>query len=82
MNNPEKNIPRVLIAVMVSVTILDALMMAVAVGLAGTKLGGYSTPLANALGTAIGKWGYSIIIFGMLVSIFGVAFSASFIPPS
>lgn len=63
MNNPEKNIPRVLIAVMVSVTILDALMMAVAVGLAGTKLGGYSTPLANALGTAIGKWGYSIIIF-------------------
>ncbi|WP_270529985.1 APC family permease [Limosilactobacillus vaginalis] len=82
MNNPEKNIPRVLIAVMVSVTILDALMMAIAVGLAGTKLGGYSTPLANALGTAIGKWGYSIIIFGMLVSIFGVAFSASFNTPS
>lgn len=82
MNNPEKNIPRVLIAVMVSVTILDTLMMAVAVGLAGTKLGGYSTPLANALGTTIGKWGYSIIIFGMLVSIFGVAFSASFNTPS
>ncbi|MCD7112094.1 APC family permease [Limosilactobacillus agrestis] len=82
MNNPEKNIPRVLIAVMVSVTILDALMMTVAVGLSGTKLGGYSTPLANALGTAIGKWGYAFIIFGMLVSIFGVAFSASFNTPS
>ncbi|MBB1079518.1 APC family permease [Limosilactobacillus sp. STM2_1] len=82
MNKPEKNIPRVLIAVMVSVTILDALMMIVAVGLAGTKLGGYSTPLANALGLAIGKWGYAFIIFGMLVSIFGVAFSASFNTPS
>ena len=53
MNNPEKNIPRVLIAVMVSVTILDALMMTVAVGLSGVKLGGYSTPLANALGLSL-----------------------------
>ena len=30
----------------------------------------------------IGQWGYAIIIFGMLVSIFGVAFSASFNTPS
>lgn len=82
MENPEKNIPRVLISVMVSVTILDALMMTVAVGLSGSKLGGYSTPLANALGSAVGKWGYALIIFGMLVSIFGVAFSASFNTPS
>ena len=82
MNNPEKNIPRVLIAVMVSVTILDALMMLVAIGISGRHLGGYSTPLASAFGTAIGKWGYSLIIVGMLVSIFGVAFSASFNTPS
>lgn len=40
MNNPEKNIPRVLIAVMVSVTILDALMMLVAIGISGRHLGG------------------------------------------
>ena len=32
-NNPEKNIPRVLIAVMPSVTILDCLMLLVAIGL-------------------------------------------------
>ena len=42
MNNPEKNIPRVLIAVMVSVTILDALMMLVTLGISGRHLGGYS----------------------------------------
>lgn len=82
MNNPEKNIPRVLIAVMVSVTILDALMMLVTIGISGRHLGGYSTPLASAFGTAIGKWGYSLIIVGMLVSIFGVAFGASFNTPS
>ena len=78
MNNPEKNIPRVLIAVMVTVTILDCLMMFVAVGLSGSKLGGYSTPLASAFQTGVGKWGYDFIIAGMLISIFGVAFSASF----
>ena len=82
MNNPEKNIPRVLIAVMVSVTILDALMMLVAIGVSGTRLGGYSTPLASVFGNAVGKWGYTLIIIGMLISIFGVAFSASFNAPS
>jgi amino acid transporter len=82
MKNPEKNIPRVLIAVMVSVTILDALMMLVAIGVSGARLGGYSTPLASVLGSAVGKWGYSLIIVGMLISIFGVAFSASFNAPS
>ncbi|EEU29885.1 hypothetical protein HMPREF0501_01350 [Limosilactobacillus coleohominis 101-4-CHN] len=82
MNNPEKNIPRVLIAVMVSVTILDALMMLVAVGIAGQKLGGFSTPLANTFGMGVGKWGFYLIICGMLISIFGVAFSASFNTPS
>lgn len=82
MNNPEKNIPRVLIAVMVSVTILDCLMMFVAIGLVGSKLSTYSTPLASALGNGVGKWGYSFIIVGMLISIFGVAFSASFNAPS
>lgn len=83
MKNPEKNIPRVLIAVMVSVTILDALMMLVAIGVvSGARLGGYSTPLASVLGSAVGKWGYTLIIVGMLISIFGVAFSASFNAPS
>lgn len=55
MNNPEKNIPRVLIAVMTSVTILDCLMLLVAIGLSGQKLGSYSNPLASALKTGVGQ---------------------------
>lgn len=82
MNNPEKNIPRVLIAVMTSVTILDCLMLLVAIGLSGQKLGGYSNPLASALKTGVGQWGFAFMIVGMLISIFGVAFSASFNTPS
>ncbi|CCI81525.1 APC family permease [Lactobacillus hominis] len=82
MNNPEKNIPRVLIAVMTSVTILDCLMLLVAIGLSGYKLGSYSNPLASALKTGVGQWGFALMIVGMLISIFGVAFSASFNTPS
>lgn len=77
-DNPEKNIPRVLIAVMTSVTILDCLMLLVAIGLSGQ----YFNPLASALKTGVGQWGFAFMIVGMLISIFGVAFSASFNTPS
>lgn len=77
-NNPEKNIPRVLIAVMTSVTILDCLMLLVAIGLSGQ----YFNPLASALKTGVGQQGFAFMIVGMLISIFGVAFSASFNTPS
>lgn len=57
MTDPEKNIPRVLIAVMVSVTIMYSLMMLVAIGILGTRMSKYSTPIANAFGTGVSKWG-------------------------
>ena len=82
MNNPEKNIPRVLISVMISVTILYSLMMLVAIGILGTKMVNYSTPIANAFNVGVGRWGYILVIAGMLISIFGVAFTASFNTPS
>lgn len=82
MKNPEKNIPKVLISVMISVTILYALMILVAIGILGDKMQNYSTPIAQAFGVACGKWGYDLIIIGMLISILGVAFSCSFNTPS
>ena len=57
MTDPEKNIPRVLIAVMVSVTIMYSLMMLVAIRILGTRMSKYSTLIANAFGTGVGKWG-------------------------
>lgn len=82
MENPEKNIPKVLISVMISVTILYSLMILVAIGILGDKMQNYSTPIAQALGQAVGKWGYDLIIIGMIISILGVAFSCSFNTPS
>ncbi|WP_295746146.1 APC family permease [uncultured Limosilactobacillus sp.] len=82
MENPEKNIPRVLVAVMASVTILYSLMMVVAIGILGTRMSKYSTPIAIAFRDGVGTWGYVLVIVGMLISIFGVAFVASFNAPS
>lgn len=82
MENPEKNIPKVLISVMITVTILYSLMMLVAIGILGSKLVNYSTPIATAFQKAVGNWGYVLIIAGMLISIFGVAFASSFNTPA
>ena len=78
MEKPEKNIPRVLVAVMISVTVLYGLVMIVAIGILGQKTAWYSTPIAQAFKSSVSEWGYILIIVGMLISIFGVAFAISF----
>ena len=76
MKDPAKNIPRALVAVMVTVTILYTLMVLIAIGILGHKMSWYTIPI-NAFKSAVGEWGYVIIIIGVLLSIFGVAFTCS-----
>ena len=82
MVDPEKNIPRVLIGVMITVTILYGLMMLFAIGVLGATMANYSLPIAAAFRKAVGTWGYVIVIIGMLMSIFGVGFATSFNTPA
>lgn len=82
MKDPAKNIPRALVAVMVMVTILYTLMVLIAIGILGHKMSWYTIPIANASKSAVGEWGYVIIIIGVLLSIFGVAFTFSFNTPA
>ena len=82
MKDPAKNIPRALVAVMVTVTILYTLMVLIAIGILGHKMSWYTIPIANAFKSAVGEWGYVIIIIGVLLSIFGVAFTCSFNTPA
>ena len=56
-------------------------MLLVAIGILGIKMGNYSTPIAVAFQKAVGEWGYVLVIAGMLISIFGVAFASSFNTP-
>lgn len=82
MKDPAKNIPRALVAVMVTVTILYTLMVLIAIGILGHKMSWYTIPIANAFKSAVGEWSYVIIIIGVLLSIFGVAFTFSFNTPA
>ena len=45
-------------------------------------MGNYSTPIAVTFQKAVGEWGYVLVIAGMLISIFGVAFASSFNTPA
>lgn len=81
MENPTKNIPKALFWVMISVTLLYVFMQFVTVGILGTSTSKFDIPVANALATVLGKIGYYIVILGILISIFGVAFSISFNTP-
>lgn len=81
MNNPEKNIPKALITVMISVTVLYALVQSIAIGILGPTIVHYDIPIAHALLKAVGEWGYYLVVIGMLISIFGVAFAVSFNTP-
>lgn len=82
MKNPEKNIPKALIYVMISVTVLYTLVQVVAIGILGTTIVKYDVPIAEAMKIGVGQWAYAIIILGMLISIFGVAFAVSFSTPA
>lgn len=82
MDNPEKNIPKALILVMSSVTIIYVLVQAIAIGILGPKITEYTLPIAQAMQSTVGSWAYSIVIVGMIVSIFGVAFAVSFSTPT
>lgn len=81
MVNPEKNIPRILIGVMISVSILYSVMMLVVIGILGSKTADFPTPIANAAKVVAGPWGFGFIITGTLLSILGVAFTVSFNTP-
>lgn len=81
MNNPQKNIPKALISVMITVTLLYVLVQFFVIGILGPSLVNYNAPLADAMRVSIGDFGYYLILSGMLVSIFGLAFAVSFNTP-
>lgn len=81
MKNPQKNIPKALILVMISVTVLYALVQLIAIGILGPTITNYDIPIAAALQTILGEWGYYLIIMFMCISVLGVAFAVSFSTP-
>lgn len=81
MKNPGKMLPRAILTVMLVTTAIFVLMQLVAVTVLGTSLVHSSLPVADIIGTIMGRLGRTVIITGMTLSIIGVAIANSFNSP-
>ena len=81
MNNPQKNLPKALVTIMLSVMTIYVVVQALAIGVLGSGLAKTTIPVAEAMSHMLGTWGYYIIIAGSTISTFGVAFASSFDVP-
>ncbi|MGL4730394.1 MAG: APC family permease [Clostridium sp.] len=81
MENPEKNIPKAIITVMMIVSVIYILIQAVSIGILGEQLALTKTPVADASSVFLGSWGGMLVTAGTLISIGGINIAASFITP-
>lgn len=81
MKNSQKNLPKALLIVIGSVTVIYLAMQSVTVGILGTKTADSAVPVADAMHQALGEWAYYVVIAGTAVSVLGVAFACSFEVP-
>lgn len=81
MDDPKKNIPRAIVAVMAIVSIFYLLIQAVSIGVLGERLAETTTPIATAAGIFMGSTGQMIVTAGTLVSIGGINMASSFLTP-
>ncbi|MFZ1383195.1 MAG: APC family permease [Scrofimicrobium sp.] len=81
MKNSQKNLPKALLIVIISVTVVYLLIQLVTVGVLGSKVADSTVPVAEAMRHAAGEWAYYIVIAGTAVAVFGVAFACSFEVP-
>lgn len=81
MDNPEKNVPKAIITVMVIVSLIYLLIQAVSIGILGEGLAKTATPVADATSIFLGPMGAALVSAGTLISIGGINIAASFITP-
>ncbi|MHC5228820.1 APC family permease [Enterococcus sp. LJL99] len=81
MNNPQKNLPKALVTIMLSIIVIYSAVQIVAIGVLGPELAKTTIPVALAMKKMLGDWGYYLIIAGSTVSTFGLAFTSSFDVP-
>lgn len=81
MKNPEKNIPRAIVVVMIIVAITYILIQTVSIGILGPSLAQDLTPVSTATTQILGSFGGIFISLGILVSIIGINIGQSFYTP-
>lgn len=81
MENPKKNVPKALMAVMGLVSLFYVLILIVCIGALGGDLANSTAPVADAAKVFLGPIGGVIITAGTIVSVGGINIAASFITP-
>ena len=81
IHNSKKNLPKLLISVVICVALIYIVTMSVAIGMLGDQIDNADAPLAWAFGQRFGKIGEIVIMIGMLGSIAGVAISMFYSTP-
>ena len=82
MENPRKNLPRVMVRVMVATTIAYVLIQAITIGALGSRLTDYAVPAAVAFSKLIGPIGQPLVVSAIGLSIFGVLVTVAFNAPT
>ena len=81
MENPQKNIPKAIIIVMIIVASVYMLIQIVSIGILGQGLISDLTPVSTATTQIVGSFGGDFISLGILVSIIGINVAQSFYTP-
>jgi APA family basic amino acid/polyamine antiporter len=71
VRDPMRTIPRAIFIAMVGITVVYLSVQIVALGILGASLAGRATPLADAAGAALGTPGRTLVLVGMVTSMFG-----------
>lgn len=71
LRDPARTVPRGLLLGLGGVTVLYLSIQLVAQGVLGPALAHSTTPLADAAGIALGPWGRTLLLVGVVVSTFG-----------
>lgn len=71
VRDPARTVPRAVFLAMGAVTVIYILLHLVAQGTLGSALVGSPTPLADAAGRAMGRWGAALLTLGVVLSTFG-----------
>ena len=81
VRDPRRTIPRAIFIAMSAVTVIYLTVQIVAQGVLGSTLAGRAAPLADAAGVALGAPGRTLVLVGMVVSMFGYVAGVSLAVP-
>jgi amino acid transporter len=81
VRDPRRTIPRAIFIAMGVVTVIYLTVQVVAQGVLGSTLAGRAAPLADAAGAAFGAPGRTLVLVGMVVSMFGYVAGVSLAVP-